>query len=128
MGKAGIPTIIDGDGHVIEFDHEIIPYLTDKYPEDGLRGYYLFPTLDGWRRGTTNRPPGSTPRGALLWMEVRGHESAKSDTLPTTGEQRGEHCGQMACGTVTAAGSRGTGLHRRSAESAVGTVTLDAAL
>ncbi len=63
MGKAGVSTIIDGDGHVIEFDDQIIPYLTHKYPEDSLRNYYLFPTLDGWRRGMAGRPLGYDAAG-----------------------------------------------------------------
>lgn len=69
MGTAGVPTIIDGDGHVIEFDDEIIPYLTDKYPEDGLRNYYLFPTLDGWRRGMSDRPLGYDAKGWGTFLE-----------------------------------------------------------
>ncbi len=46
-----VTKIIDGDGHIYERDEDIIPYLQGKYPEDTLRTYYLFPTLDGWRRG-----------------------------------------------------------------------------
>jgi hypothetical protein len=46
-----VTKIIDGDGHIYERDEDIIPYLRGKYPEETLRTYYLFPTLDGWRRG-----------------------------------------------------------------------------
>jgi len=42
--------IIDGDGHIRERDEDLYPYFGSKYPLDSLRNYYLFPTLDGWRR------------------------------------------------------------------------------
>jgi len=50
-----VTKIIDGDGHIYERDEDLIPYLRGKYPEDTLRTYYLFPTLDGWRRGLPPR-------------------------------------------------------------------------
>jgi hypothetical protein len=42
--------IIDGDGHIRERDEDLYPYFGSKYPLERLRNYYLFPTLDGWRR------------------------------------------------------------------------------
>ena len=63
-----VTKIIDGDGHLYERDEDIIPYLQGKYPEETLRTYYLFPTLDGWRRDLPPRGTATTPRaGHNLW-------------------------------------------------------------
>ena len=50
-----VTKIIDGDGHIYERDEDLMPYLRGKYPEETLCTYYLFPTLDGWRRGLPPR-------------------------------------------------------------------------
>ena len=68
--------IIDGDGHVIEQDEHIIPYLTSKYSEDGLRNYYLFPTLDGWRRGIPGRELGYDALGWERFLNQSGISEA----------------------------------------------------
>ena len=61
-----VTKIIDGDGHLYERDEDIRPYLQGKYPEDTLRTYYLFPTLDGWRRGL---PPRGHRYDAAGWAQ-----------------------------------------------------------
>ena len=49
--SAVVMGIIDGDGHFFERDELLYPYFdAQKYPIEGLRRYYLFPDLDGWRR------------------------------------------------------------------------------
>jgi predicted TIM-barrel fold metal-dependent hydrolase len=48
--QAVVTGIIDGDGHIRERDEDLYPYFGSKYPLERLRNYYLFPTLDGWRR------------------------------------------------------------------------------
>lgn len=46
-----VSEIIDGDGHIYEWDDEIQPYLDPTYCHPNLRNFYFFPTLDGWHRG-----------------------------------------------------------------------------
>ena len=83
MGTELVPNIIDGDGHVIEYDSELIPYLTHKYSEDGLRNYYLFPTLDGWRRGIPGRDLGFDAEG---WNRFFDFSNIDASVLyPTAG-------------------------------------------
>ena len=48
--QAVVTGIIDGDGHIRERDSDLYPYFSDKYSPGSLQNYYLFPTLDGWRR------------------------------------------------------------------------------
>ncbi|MEK7216173.1 MAG: amidohydrolase family protein [Chloroflexota bacterium] len=56
QNKPAIVTgIIDGDGHIRERDEDLYPYFGDKYPMERLENYYLFPTLDGWRRSGGGR-------------------------------------------------------------------------
>ena len=63
-----VTKIIDGDGHIYERDEDIRPYLQGKYPEEMLRTYYLFPTLDGWRRGIPHGGTATTPQaGRSSW-------------------------------------------------------------
>lgn len=50
VGGTVVTGIIDGDGHIREHDSDLYPYLRSKYPMERLENYYLFPTLDGWRR------------------------------------------------------------------------------
>jgi len=61
-----VTKIIDGDGHIYERDEDNLPYLQGKYPEETLRTYYLFPTLDGWRRGL---PPRRHRYDAAGWSQ-----------------------------------------------------------
>lgn len=75
-------TIIDGDGHVTESDAALYPYLTAKYPETTLRTYYLFPTLDGWRRGIGERL-GLDAAGWLTFLDT--FHISQTVLYPTTG-------------------------------------------
>src|SRR2546428_6703752 len=78
-----VTKIIDGDGHIYERDEDIIPYLQGKYPEDTLRTYYLFPTLDGWRRGL---PPRRHRYDAAGWSQFRADTGISGAVLyPTLG-------------------------------------------
>lgn len=44
--------VIDGDGHVIEWDRELLEYFDPPYHgHPGLLAFPFFPTLDGWHRG-----------------------------------------------------------------------------
>src|SRR2546421_3677247 len=61
-----VTKIIDGDGHIYERDEDLMPYLRGKYPEETLCTYYLFPTLDGWRRGL---PPRGHRYDAARWSQ-----------------------------------------------------------
>ena len=67
-----VTKIIDGDGHIYERDEDIIPYLQGKYPEDTFRTYYLFPTLDGWRRGLPPRVHRYDAAGWSQFMDDAG--------------------------------------------------------
>jgi predicted TIM-barrel fold metal-dependent hydrolase len=71
-----VTKIIDGDGHIYERDEDIIPYLQGKYPEDTLRTYYLFPTLDGWRRGLPPRGHRCDVAGWSQFMDDTGISEA----------------------------------------------------
>lgn len=78
-----VTEIIDGDGHIVEEDEQIRPYLQAKYPEENLRSYYLFPTLDGWRRGMSDRGPGWDAAG---WQKFLDQSGISSTVLyPTVG-------------------------------------------
>ena len=78
-----VSKVIDGDGHIYENDADIIPYLLGKYPEESLRTYYLFPSLDGWRRGL---PPRWHRYDAEGWGEFLDDSGiAESVIYPTMG-------------------------------------------
>ncbi len=67
---AVVPGIIDGDGHFFERDELLYPYFdSHSYPIEGLRRYYLFPDLDGWRRGPAGRPYGDDVQGWHTFMD-----------------------------------------------------------
>ena len=78
-----VTKIIDGDGHLYERDEDIRPYLQGKYPEDTLRTYYLFPTLDGWRRGIPPRGYRYDAAGWAQFMDATG--ISESVLYPTLG-------------------------------------------
>ena len=71
-----VTKIIDGDGHLYERDEDIRSYLQGKYPEDTLRTYYLFPTLDGWRRGLPPRGHRYDAAGWAQFMDAAGISEA----------------------------------------------------
>ncbi len=71
-----VTKVIDGDGHIYERDEDIIPYLRGKYPEEALRTYYLFPTLDGWRRGLPPRGHRYDAEGWSQFMDDAGISEA----------------------------------------------------
>jgi len=71
-----VTKIIDGDGHLYERDEDIRPYLQGKYSEDTLRTYYLFPTLDGWRRGIPPRGYRYDAAGWSQYMDAAGLSEA----------------------------------------------------
>jgi len=75
--------VIDGDGHIYERDQDIRPYLQGKYPDVSLETYYLFPTLDGWRRGL---PPRGHRYDAAGWAEFMDHAHISESVIyPTMG-------------------------------------------
>ncbi len=75
--------VIDGDGHIYERDEDIRPYLRSKYPDVMLDTYYLFPTLDGWRRGL---PPRGHRYDARGWSEFMDHAKISESVIyPTMG-------------------------------------------
>ena len=78
-----VTKIIDGDGHLYERDEDIRPYLQGKYPEETLRTYYLFPTLDGWRRGIPPRGHRYDAAGWAQFMDATG--ISESVLYPTLG-------------------------------------------
>ena len=46
-----VPRCIDADGHVVESDADILPFLPPPFRgRDDLLGFPFFPTLDGWHR------------------------------------------------------------------------------
>jgi len=71
-----VTKVIDGDGHIYERDADIIPYLQGKYPEETLCTYYLFPTLDGWRRGLPPRGHRYDAEGWSQFMDDTGISEA----------------------------------------------------
>src|SRR2546427_7998815 len=71
-----VTKIIDGDGPLYERDEDIRPYLQGKYPEETLRTYYLFPTLDGWRRGLPPRGHRYDAAGWSQFMDATGISEA----------------------------------------------------
>jgi uncharacterized protein len=50
MALAG-QEIIDADGHIMECDDDVFPYLDAKYRNDTMRTFTFFPALDYWHRG-----------------------------------------------------------------------------
>jgi predicted TIM-barrel fold metal-dependent hydrolase len=74
---------IDADGHVIETDEELRRYLPP--PFEGRRAHTaLFPSLDGWARGT-RKLPDATP-GLQKWrMFLDAAGVAGSVLYPTVG-------------------------------------------
>src|SRR5207244_9409121 len=74
-----VTKIIDGDGHIYERDEDIIPYLRGKYPEETLRTYYLFPTLDGCRRGLPPRGHRYDAAGWSQFMDDTGISEAAAE-------------------------------------------------
>ena len=82
--SAVVTGIIDGDGHFFERDELLYPYFdAQKYPIEGLRRYYLFPDLDGWRRGPAGRPYGDDVQGWHTFMDAA--QIAESVLYPTAG-------------------------------------------
>src|SRR5438445_8808651 len=45
-----VPEIVDSDGHIMERDVDIEPYLAPKYRGTQVTSMPFFPTLDGWHR------------------------------------------------------------------------------
>ncbi len=81
---AAVTGIIDGDGHFFERDELLYPYFdSQKYPIEGLRRYYLFPDLDGWRRGPAGRPYGDDVQGWHTFMDEA--QIAEAVLYPTAG-------------------------------------------
>jgi uncharacterized protein len=68
----GVHRIIDSDGHIIEKDKYLYPYLEKKYPRDGLENYPLFPTLDGFRRANSRIRPGFDDDGNDYTADAQG--------------------------------------------------------
>jgi len=68
-----ITEILDGDGHIMERDEEIHPYLDKKYQFEGMRAFPFFPTLDGWvRTAFAAQAPGGGSGGGLSLADATG--------------------------------------------------------
>ncbi len=83
--------VIDADGHIIESDADIFPYLPPPYHgEDQLFAYPFFPTLDGWHRAArrvTDKAGVRTARpDAADWLEYLDDANIAATVLfPTAG-------------------------------------------
>ena len=83
--------VIDADGHIIESDADIFPYLPPPYKgEDQLFAYPFFPTLDGWHRSArrvTDKAGVRTARpDAADWLEYLDDANIAATVLfPTAG-------------------------------------------
>jgi len=73
---------IDADGHIIETDEELSPYLPTPYA--GSRSLTaLFPTLDGWQRGARKPEP---IKGIKRWQTFFAASGVSGSVLyPTVG-------------------------------------------
>ncbi len=83
--------VIDADGHVIERDAQIKPYLDEPYrSHPDLLGVPFFPSLDGWNRaarriadGKGKRMPAPDAQAWLAFLDAAGIEA--SVLYPTNG-------------------------------------------
>jgi predicted TIM-barrel fold metal-dependent hydrolase len=83
-------SILDGDGHVIEWDQEIREYLEDPYRSNpGMTAFPFFPTLDGYHRGAIMARLGihrDYKINAQTWLNFLDEVGIESTVLyPTAG-------------------------------------------
>jgi len=82
-------SILDGDGHVIERDQEILEFLEEPYRGDVMLMVPFFPTLDGYHRGAITARLGihrSSSINAQTWLNFLDEVGIESTVLyPTTG-------------------------------------------
>ena len=82
--------ILDGDGHIIERDAELLEHLETPYAgNDTLLGYPFFPTLDGYNRGAIMSRLGihkSYTITARTWVDFLDEVGIETTVLyPTAG-------------------------------------------
>lgn len=86
-----MPAIIDADGHVVERDDQIKPYLEEPYrSHPDLLNVPFFPTLDGWnraaRRIADGKGKGMPAPDAKTWLEFLDAAGIEATVLfPTNG-------------------------------------------
>src|SRR3954447_17942896 len=81
--KANVVTgVIDGDGHILERDEQIAPYLASKYKPYQLQNYYFFPDLDRHRR--LGRGPEWGTDDAAGWIRFLDHAGITSTVIYPT--------------------------------------------
>lgn len=85
------PTVIDADGHVVERDALLLPYLEEPYRgRDDLLNFPFFPSLDGWHRGARRVADGKNRQTVYVpvkeWLAFLGEASVEASVLyPTAG-------------------------------------------
>lgn len=83
--------IIDGDGHIIELDEDILPYLDSKYHFEGIRSFPFYPTLDGWMRTALVAQRGGPRPGSNLhpdssaWLKFLDEHGISETVIYPTG-------------------------------------------
>mgnify|MGYP000675571583 FL=1 len=81
--------ILDGDGHVIEWDRELLEYLEEPYRGEFMTAFPFFPTLDGYHRGAIMARLGihrDYNIGAQTWLNFLDEVGIESTVLyPTAG-------------------------------------------
>ncbi len=82
--------VLDGDGHIIEWDRELFEYLDAPYQGNtALLGYPFFPTLDGYQRGAILARLGVHKNydiNAQTWLQFLDEVGIESTVLyPTAG-------------------------------------------
>jgi predicted TIM-barrel fold metal-dependent hydrolase len=82
-------TIIDGDGHVVEHDAELLEFLEEPYRSgDNMLNFPFFPSLDGFHRGLGSARSGKKKGhiDAAAWLGFLDEVGIDSTVLyPTAG-------------------------------------------
>lgn len=85
------PAVIDADGHVVERDALLLPYLEEPYRgRDDLLNFPFFPSLDGWHRGARRVADGKGRQTVYVpvkeWLAFLDTASVEASVLyPTQG-------------------------------------------
>jgi len=85
------PAVIDADGHVVERDALLLPYLEEPYRgRDDLLNFPFFPSLDGWHRGARRVADGKGRQTVFVpvktWLAFLEEAGVEASVLyPTQG-------------------------------------------
>ena len=52
--------VIDADGHILEREDDVFPYLDEMYRNESMRSFTFFPALDQWHRGAFQAKQGKS--------------------------------------------------------------------